>query len=452
MDRTTDHLAGFLVQAAEQPLSQSALQASKRRLIDSVACALGAFEEPLCQCIRALVRRYPGQPDAAVWGTTLRAAPEMAAFANGVAIRYLDHSDTYVSKSPGHPSDMIAGIIAAAEIEGASGQQTLIAIAAAYDLYCGFLDAAASHVKGVDQATAVALGVAGGSGMLMRLPRPIMAHALSLAIVPNIHLNAVRYGELSDWKGCAGPNGARGGLFAALLAGEGITGPSDPFDGPAGLASLIGETIGRLNAAGPRKVEQSDIKTFPVCYHGLSAVEAALQLRHRIALPAVAAVEIETYALSVMRMANESSRWSPGTRETADHSLPYVVATALRDGALTSASYGPERLRDPALRELMQKIKVTASEAMSGTYPATAPARIVVVLQSGERCAAEVRYPKGHSENPISDADLERKFFDLAGRHLSTDRMRRLLDRLWTFETAALASELMQTIGIIGQA
>src|SRR6185437_2387325 len=226
MDRTTDHLAGFLLRAAEQPLSQSALQACKRRLIDSIACALGAFEEPLCQRIRALARRYPGQPDAAVWGTALRAAPEMAAFANGVAIRYLDHSDTYVSKSPGHPSDMIAGIIAAAEVENASGQQVLAAIAAAYDLYCGFLDAAASHAKGIDQATAVALGVAGGAGILMRLPQPALAHALSLAIVPNVHLNAVRHGELADWKGCAGPNGARGGLFAAILAREGITGPS----------------------------------------------------------------------------------------------------------------------------------------------------------------------------------------------------------------------------------
>lgn len=452
MDRTTNRLASFLLEATLQPLSPSALLACKRRLIDSIACALGAFGEPLCRRIRVLAQRYPGQPDAAVWGTPLRAAPEMAAFANGVAIRYLDHSDTYVAKSPGHPSDMIAGIIAAAEIEGASGQQALTAIAAAYDLYCGYLDAAASHARGIDQATAVALGVAGGAGMLMQLPRTVLAHALSLAIVPNIHLNAVRHGELADWKGCAGPNGARGGLFAAVLAREGLTGPSEPFDGPGGLAFLIGETIAQPDAGGPRKIELSDIKTFPVCYHGLSAVEAALQLREQIALPALAAVEVETYELSVARMANEPSRWAPGTRETADHSLPYAIATALRDGELTSASYAEERLRDPALRALMQKIRVSASDAMTRAYPAAAPARITAVLQSGERCAEEVRYPKGHSENPISDADLAAKFFDLAGRYLTPEQMRRLLDRLWTFETAALAAELPRAIGLIGQA
>jgi 2-methylcitrate dehydratase len=452
MDRTTEHLVGFLIQAAAEPLSQAALQAGKRRVIDSIACALGAMDESLCRRIRALARRYPGQPSAAVWGTALRAAPDMAAFANGVAIRYLDHSDTYVSKSPGHPSDVIAGIFAAAEIEGASGRQTLAAVAAGYDVYCDFLDAAASHTKGVDQATAAALGVAAGAGVLMRLPRPAFAHALSMAIVPNVHLNAVRHGELSDWKGCAGPNGARGGLFAVILAQEGVTGPSDPFDGPGGLTSIVGGMAWQSSANMPRKIEQSDIKTFPVCYHGLAAVEAALQLRDRIALAALQTVEIETYALSVTRMANEPTRWAPSTRETADHSLPYVVATALRDGALTSASYAPARLGDPALRDLMNKVRVKATEEMTAAYPAAAPARLTAILQSGERHVAEIRFPKGHGSNPISDTELEAKFFDLAGPRMERAHARRLLDLLWAFETVPAAADLPRAIGVISEA
>lgn len=449
MDRTTTQLADYARDAGD--LSQAALHACKRRLIDSIGCALGALPEPLCRRIRALTQRYPGRPDAAVWGTAVRAAPEMAGFANAVAIRYLDHSDTYVAKSPGHPSDIIAGILAVAEAEGASGGEALAAIALGYDVYCGFLDAAASHVKGIDQASAAALAAAAGTGRLLRLSHAAMAHSLSLAIASNLHLNAVRQGELSDWKGCAGPNGARGGVFAALLARDGITGPSDSFDGPGGLSTILGPTAWHLpNApAELRKVEQSDIKTYPVCYHGLSAVEAALQLREQVALPALHAIEIETYRLAVTRMADSPTRWAPSTRETADHSLPYVVAVALRDGTLTSDSYAPENLNAPELRDLMRKVQVRASDAMDAAYPGAAPVRLTAILDTGERLTTEVRFPKGHAGNPVSDAELEAKFHQLAGRSLTPSRARGVLDLLWRFETLPTVAALAEAIGIL---
>ncbi|MBV9594027.1 MAG: MmgE/PrpD family protein [Actinobacteria bacterium] len=440
-------LAGFVLAAGD--LSPAALHACKRRLIDSVGCALGALRAPLCGRLRAMARRYPGRPDAAVWGTTIRAAPEMAGFVNGVAIRYLDHNDTYVARSPGHPSDVIAGILATAEAEGAPGLETLTAIAVGYDLYCGFLDAAASHTKGIDQASAAALGVAAGAGCLLHLPQAAMADALSLAMASNVHLNAVRHGELSDWKGCAGPNGARGGVFAALLARDGVTGPSDSFDGPGSLSTILGPMQWQLpnRLEGPRKVEQSDIKTFPVCYHGLSAVEAAFRLRGRLALPALRAIEVETYRLAVTRMADSPSRWAPGTRETADHSIPYVVAVALRDGALTSDSYAPERLADASVHDIMRKVHVRASDAMDAAYPAAAPARLTAVMEGGERLTSEVHFPKGHARNPVSDAELEAKFHDLTRRNLPAARAKAVLDLLWRFETLPGIAPLAETIG-----
>ena len=145
MDRTTTHLADYAVATTYAALPPSAVHACKRRLVDSMACALGALDAPLCHRVRALARRHTGDPDAAVWGSATRSSPEIAAFANGVAIRYLDHSDTYVSKSPGHPSDVIAGILAMADAARASGTEVINAIVLAYDIYCGFLDAVAAR-------------------------------------------------------------------------------------------------------------------------------------------------------------------------------------------------------------------------------------------------------------------------------------------------------------------
>ncbi len=96
-------------------LTRMTVHACKRRLIDTFASAMGAYDEPLCQMARAIARRYTGTPGASVWGSDTQTAPEMAAFVNGTMVRYLDISDTYLGLGGGHPSDVIAGIIAVAE-------------------------------------------------------------------------------------------------------------------------------------------------------------------------------------------------------------------------------------------------------------------------------------------------------------------------------------------------
>lgn len=444
MDRTTTHLADYAAATAYAALPPSAVHACKRRLVDSMACALGALDAPLCHRVRALARRHAGEPDAAVWGSPARSSPEIAAFANGVAVRYLDHSDTYVSKSPGHPSDVIAGILAIADAARAPGTEVINAIVLAYEIYCGFLDVVAAHTKGIDQATAVVIAVAAAGGRLLGLSRDAIANAIALALAPNLHLSNVRHGELSDWKGCAGPNGAKAGVFAAYLAQDGFTGPSGVFDGPGGLWSILGPVEWRLDDPGarqPRKIEQSDIKTFPVCYHGLSAVEAAIGLRDRISLSELRSIEIETYGLAVLRMAGDPTRWAPKTRETADHSLPYVVSVALLDGALTSASYNPARLNDPTVAALMAKVKVGETSGHSAGYPDGAPARVTVGLASGQSVTAEIRFPKGHQNNPVSDAELEAKFFSLAAPTVNRTAARRLLDGLWACDTLPVMAD-----------
>jgi 2-methylcitrate dehydratase len=119
------------------------------------------------------------------------------------------------------------------------------------------------------------------------------------------------------------------------------------------------------------------------------------------------------YRTAVHMMGNDPSRWAPATRETADHSLPYVVAIALLDGEVTAQSFAPARLTDPAVAALMKKVTVTEDAKLSAQYPESSGSRVDVRLASGATLTHEIRYPKGHAMNPLTDAEVEAKFREL---------------------------------------
>jgi 2-methylcitrate dehydratase len=436
MDSTTLRLADFAARATYADLSPDIVHACKRRLVDTFACAFGAYSEPLCVKARAVAQRYTGTPSATIWGSTTQTSPEAAAFANGVMLRYLDYSDTYLSKSSGHPSDLIAGMIAAGEAVSADGRSIINAIVLAYDIYCTFQEAIAIHPKGWDQATYMVMATALGAGKLLGLTRDQLANAVSLALAPNLHLHNVRQGELSEWKGCAGANAARNGLFAAYLARDDFTGPSGVFEGGGGLFSVVGKFDWQVAVDRdlPHRVAVTDIKYYPICYHGLSAVTAALQLRQKIEVNAIRDVAIDIYQMAVLRMGNDPARWAPATRETADHSLPFCVATALLDGEVTPASFSMERLNDPVLKSLMNKVRVTESAEMSSRYPNSAPCRLTITLESGETVSTEVEFPKGHQRNPLSDQELEEKFRIMFREYGESYQGDAILQALWDFD------------------
>ena len=121
MDATTERLVDFALRPEFSALPAETLHACKQHVIDTLASALGAYDEPLSTMARQIARRYAGTPEAGIWGSSLRTSAEAAAFANGVMLRYLDLSDTYLSKSRGHPSDMTSGILAVADHIGADG-------------------------------------------------------------------------------------------------------------------------------------------------------------------------------------------------------------------------------------------------------------------------------------------------------------------------------------------
>lgn len=451
MDQTTTSLGRVIAGLTPEAIPVTAMHEAQRRLLDSIACAAGALEEPFCEKICRIATRYRGAEEARIWFTGQSASVEMAGFANGCMVRYLDLSDTVLAKAAGHPSDMIPALVALAESRRKSGADLLASIVVAYDLYAGLCGAVAFQKRGVDQSTAAALGAAGGAAFLLGLDEVQTSNALSIALNSNVNLYNVRMGTLSDWKSCAGPNAAREGIFGAILAAEGITGPNGVFDGPSGFGELVGELHLTIDPVQNPLLPGTHLKAWPVCYHGQSATDAAVRLADFTRPDEIASVVIDTYDVAWRAMGNDPSRWAPWTRETADHSLPYVVAVALSTGRLTSSDYRPERLADPALHALMSRIEVRPHPEFTAAYPDQARSKITVITQDGRSASAETLQPKGHVNNPLSGAELEQKLASLwpedrlpkAWREIILAELRRLLE---SKDVTSLVNSLCQVV------
>ena len=448
MDATTDRLVQYTLSVGASEISGAVAHECKRRLIDTLACAVAAYDVPLCQKARALAARSTGTPPAHVWGCSSETTVDLAAFANGVMLRYLDLSDQYRVKTGGHPSDVIAPLLAVADAHAVSGKAVITAMALAYEVYCSFCETVAVKAKGWDQPVFAVIASVVGVAKLLNLDRDQMAHAIALAIAPNMALAQTRRGELSSWKGCAGANASRNAVFAAYLAQDGFTGPSAIFEGRSGLWEILGTHHWDVAAPGtaPGRILLTNVKCFPVCFHGQSAVWAALELRKRADGRSIRSIEVETYDVAVEEMAKDPTRWAPKTHETADHSLPYVIAAALTDGEVTQQSFTSERLRDPALADLMSKTKVRADPQFSAQYPESDACRMKIELATGELLSTELRHPKGHAGNPMSDHDFEMKFHTLARDHIDEKRRQALLSALWAFDQADDMREVLKLL------
>lgn len=431
-----ENIAGFGARLKSGALAPEASHEAKRRLIDSFACALGAWGSPAAKAAREAAPAVNEGLRATVIGS-YGTDPEHAAFANGVMIRYLDFNDTYLSREPAHPSDNIAAALACSEAAKRPGEELLKAIAAAYEVQCALCDSASLRSRGWDHVAYVAFSSTLAVSMLFGLTEKETVHALGIAGTTSAALRQTRAGELSMWKGAAAANSARNAVFAALLARSGMTGPAPVFEGEFGFFNLVS---GRFSldlgaGVGPLRILDTYIKYYPVEYHAQSAVVAAVELYREIGDPArIESVTVHTFRAALEIIGSGEEKWAPKTRETADHSLPYCVAAALMDGAVTLDTFSDDRLADEKLLGLVSKVKVSVDPALDSIYPGAVPNRVEVRLSTGETLKREVRYPKGHPKDPLTDSEIEEKFRRLASGYFSERKTGEVLKALWSVD------------------
>ena len=446
-----ERLAQYAHSLRYQTLPPAVIHEVKRRVLDSIACAYGAWSAEPCRIARRMASASQLREGATLWGTRLRTTPDLAAFANGALVRYLDFNDTYLAQEPAHPSDNIAAVVALGEAAHASGRRVIQAIAVAYELQCRLCDAAALRPKGWDHVTYGPFSSALGAAVVLRLSRAATVQAINLAGVANIALRQTRVGDLSMWKACAFSNAARNGVFAARLAQLGMTGPAPIFEGEKGFMKLVSGPLALPHLGGeqpndevPFKILDTYIKHYPVEYHAQTAVEAALLVREELlkdegpdidgVLKAIRKIEIGSYDVAIEIIGRDPEKWRPRTRETADHSFPYCVAVALKEGSVTMRSFNARRLTDPDLLDLMRKIRVTNCDDFQGFYPQAMPTRVTVRTAAGKEYSKQVDYPLGHPKQPMSDREIEAKFRTLVAGKLAPARAERLIEMIWNLD------------------
>jgi 2-methylcitrate dehydratase len=461
MTTTLAHqLAGFACSLQFEDLSREVVHEVKRRVIDSIGCALGAWNEEPCVIARKVASDFSAKAGATIIGTAHQAPPDWAAFATGCCIRYFDYNDTYLSKEPAHPSDNISAALAVAESVGADGRELVAAIALAYEVQCRLCDAASIRARGWDHVTYGAFSTALAASRLMKLDPEKTRHAVNIAGVACAAMRQARVGELSHWKGVAFANAARHGVYAALLARAGMTGPAPIFEGQMGFEKELGVSLGNVgevfvkrpaaanvNEGTAAMILNTSIKYWPAEYHSQSAVEAALFLRRQIGdVSQIKSMTIESHDASVDIIGSEPEKWRPETRETADHSLPYITAIAFLDGEVTNKQFEPERFADPKIWKFLESVKVERNAELTSLYPGAVANIVHIDLQDGRRLTKRIDYPLGHAKNPLKDSEVEGKFKALVIPALGEEKAKKIIDLGWKLDEARSVSELMGAV------
>lgn len=416
MDDTTRSIVKFVAGYDAAKMSDATIHAVNRTMIDSMAAVLTGFEEePVRIAVRCAAMASPVGLKSTVMGYGITTTPELATFANGCQIRATDFND---NGDGGHDSDLIPAALAIGEALHSSGPDVMTAIAIGYEIK-------AAPAGGESVAAAMA------AGKLMKLDEDKLANALTIALTPHVALNK-GVGAMSMWKGVRSAEAMKCGVWAAILAREGMTGPPQPFEGRGALWSRSGR--GREFTmpvkADQMAIERNWFKRRPAEASSQGTLMLVPEMRVWVKPDEIESID---YYMNTSGFGEigEAPKWDPRNRETADHSMPYILARALLDGDIYADSYTEAKFMDPAARAIMNKMTVTEVREWTGL----GPARITIRKKNGEERTWDtyngVR-SLGINEYPhVTDEETAAKFNRAAAYAKMDDAQRDRARGLW---------------------
>jgi 2-methylcitrate dehydratase len=440
-------LADYAVKLRYQDLPTDVVRTVKRTIIDTIGCAIGGYEAGPSQIAIKLARNVSATPGATIFCSGLKTSHDLAVFANGVMIRFLDFNDGYITpKGGGHPSDTLASLLSTAEVMGCSGRDLITATALAYEAFCKLADVLDTRSIGLDQATILGPAAVIGASRLMGLTAEQMVHAIGITVGGNTAINQGRVGTLSNWKDFACAEASRKAIFSAQLAQAGMTGPAQVFEGRLGFFHAIARKPFELPPLGePYGIMRAFTKRFPLGQYAQTVAEAAAQSRAFFkSVDEIAEINIRVSQNAIKIMADSPDKWRPQSHETADHSMPYAAAVVLMYGTIDEHYYEDPYLHDERLLALVARVRAIHSPEADLHERDYNLCDFELVLKSGERKAVRVEYHRGHFKNPMTDAEMEEKFRSLARKHLSAERTDALLRQLWALEDMPKAGALIE--------
>jgi len=417
------------------PLQADVLHHAKRAVIDWHAALLpGAVVEPAVLLEKSLAEELDIGEARLALGRS--ASVRAAALINGSAAHTVEVDDIFRDGiyHPGAPT--IAAALALAQAKGASGEQFLRAVIVGYEISTriGAAMGRAHYKYWHNTGTIGVFGACAACAELLGLDAKRFAHALATVTTFAAGLQqAFRMDSMS--KPLHAGRAAEAGVTAALAAREGVTGSLDVVEGEAGLGVAMSDgpdwEACFLSLGKTFNICRMTFKNHTCCGHTFAAIDGALALQRKMA---IAANDIERVTVGTYRAALEVAGYErPRTPAEARFSLKYVVATALTHGNVRLAAFEPVRMEDKATRSCMEKISVSVDKELDAAFPKQRAARISISARGrSEEHLQPTRI--GDPDAPLSDAQLEEKYLELASPVIGVGKARALLQKLWKLE------------------
>jgi len=415
------------------------------RIIDNASVAVASLDRAPVTAARGQALDHPYAPGSTVFGAEGSFSPEWAAWANGVAVRELDFHDTFLAAEYSHPGDNIPPILAVAQHAGRSGADLLKGIVTGYEIQIDLVRAISLHKHKIDHVAHLGPSAAAGIGTLLGLDTETIYQAIGQALHTTTATRQSRKGEISTWKAYAPAFAGKMAVEAVDRALRGQTSPTPIYEGEDGvIAWLLDGPDARYQVSLPDKGEprrailDSYTKEHSAEYQAQAWIDLARKLHSRVNVADVKSVVLHTshhthYVIG--SGANDPQKYDPtASRETLDHSIPYIFAVALQDGEWHhERSYAPERAARADTVALWQKVTTAEDAEWTRRYHLPEPSfggRVEITLNSGETIVDEIGVADAHpaGARPFARADYIRKFESLAAGRIDAGEIARFLD------------------------
>ena len=449
-ETVTARMSRWAAGLSYQQLSQEAVYQAKRFLLDSIGCALGGYQQHDVKIALQVLDEIAGRGPATVIGTGKRVDAVSASLANALMIRCMDYNDIYWKQDPSHPSDISPAAMACCERAKSNGKELIVGLVLGHEFEMRFCEAAFPGIRerGWHHATLTAFVSPIVAGRALHLGWEKIQHAIGISASRHATLGAVTAGKLTMMKNTVDPMATQSGVLAALMAEKGYTGPEHVVDGKEGLTHCFGPSW-KLNLLTDGlgeswRITQCGMKAFPTEALTHTPISAVLDIvkSNDLKPEQVEKVQIRSLARAA-DILSDPSKYDPQSKETADHSLPYVIAAAIAERQVTPVQFEMKKIMDPTIRAQLKKVEVVADPEIEKVFPALQRVIVNLTTVDGRTFTKQLDYPKGDPRNPLSDAEVEEKFSALAEGVLSPGAQKKLKDAIWNLEKAGSVSKLM---------
>lgn len=454
MDKSySRQISEFAVNLKYGDLPADVIHEVKRYLCDSIGCAYGGYHTKDVRILRDIYTKMAGKPESTLIGFGDQMPAVNSALVNALMIRALDFNDIYWKEDPSHPSDIIPAALSVGEMVDASMKEVIVGIVLAYEFemrLCEFGKPGVRERKW-HHATLTQFVSPIVAGKLLGLSVDKMVNAIGISGCHNHTIGCPTAGKLTMMKNTVDPMATQAGVFAALMADKGYSGTEAVFEGKEGLMDVFGpawdteKLLGNLGAK--FKILNCSMKAFPTEALTHTHITTTLKV---IKDNDIKPEDIEQVTVTTIARACDilfdPHKYRPESRETADHSLPYCIAAAIVDRQITTQTFSDEKMKDPRIWQVIDKIKGEASIEFENMFPAKQPSRVKIRTIAGKEYSAYLEFPKGDPREPMTEDDLKAKFNALSADLLKPERQEKIRKTIFACENMSARAFMKELV------